>query len=258
MSSYRSQDRLGGDNRPIIVNVMNFAKGPEGRPALLSIDDARTLFHEFGHGLHGLLSNVTYPSLAGTSVSRDFVELPSQLYEHWMLTPEILSKFARHVDTGEPLPEPLIARIRASRTFNQGFHTVEYVASAMVDIAFHSLKSADGVDPIAFEAETLASLQMPEAVVMRHRTPHFSHVFAGGYTAGYYSYMWSEVLDADAFAAFEEAGDVFHPKTAEQLGRYIYSAGNLREPDEAYRLFRGRLPEIDGLLKKRGLLETAA
>jgi peptidyl-dipeptidase Dcp len=258
MSSYRSQDRLGADTRPIIVNVMSFARGGEGSPTLLSVDDARTLFHEFGHALHGLLSDVTFPSLAGTAVARDFVELPSQLYEHWLLAPEVLARFARHHETGAPMPADLIARIRAARTFNQGFQTVEYLASALVDLAFHELASADGIDPLAFERATLERLGMPREIVMRHRTPHFQHVFAGGYTAGYYSYLWSEVLDADAFAAFEEAGDVFDPTTAERLKRFIYAAGNLREPAEAYAAFRGRLPTVEGLLRKRGLDDRAA
>ena len=253
MSRYRGQHKLDGEVRPIIVNVMNFAKPEAGKPALLSIDDARTLFHEFGHALHGLLSDVAYPSISGTSVSRDFVELPSQLYEHWMLTPEILGRFARHAETGHPMPEDLIRRIQAARTFNQGFQTVEYCASALVDIAFHSLPDATGLDPIAFEAKTLGELGMPSEIVMRHRTPHFSHIFAGGYTAGYYSYLWSEVLDADAFQAFEETGDVFNAETADRLARYVYAAGNLRAPDAAYQAFRGRLPTVEGLLKKRGL-----
>ncbi len=254
MSRYRGQSRLDGETRPIIVNVCNFAKAESGKPALLSIDDARTLFHEFGHALHGLMSDVTFPSLAGTAVSRDFVELPSQLYEHWMLTPEILTRFARHVETGAAMPDALIARIRGARTFNQGFHTVEYCASALVDIAFHTLTDVAGLDPIAFEAKTLADLGMPREIVMRHRTPHFSHIFTGGYTAGYYSYLWSEVLDADAFQAFEDAGNVFDPATAERLGRFVYGAGNLRPPEEAYVAFRGRLPSIEGLLHKRGLV----
>ncbi len=253
MSRYRGQHKLDGEVRPIIVNVMNFAKPEAGKPALLSIDDARTLFHEFGHALHGLLSDVAYPSISGTSVSRDFVELPSQLYEHWMLTPEILGRFARHAETGHPMPDDLIRRIQAARTFNQGFQTVEYCASALVDIAFHSLPDATGLDPIAFEAKTLAELGMPSEIVMRHRTPHFSHIFAGGYTAGYYSYLWSEVLDADAFQAFEETGDVFNAETADRLARYVYAAGNLRAPDAAYQAFRGRLPTVEGLLRKRGL-----
>lgn len=253
MSRYRGQHKLDGEVRPIIVNVMNFAKPETGKPALLSIDDARTLFHEFGHALHGLLSDVAYPSISGTSVSRDFVELPSQLYEHWMLTPEILGRFARHAETGLPMPDDLIGRIQAARTFNQGFQTVEYCASALVDIAFHSLHDATRIDPVAFEAKTLAELGMPSEIVMRHRTPHFSHIFAGGYTAGYYSYLWSEVLDADAFQAFEETGDVFNAETAERLARYVYAAGNLRAPDAAYEAFRGRLPTVEGLLRKRGL-----
>lgn len=257
MSRYRGQHRVDGDVRPIIVNVMNFAKGAAGSPSLLSIDDARTLFHEFGHGLHGLLSDVTYPSLSGTAVSRDFVELPSQLYEHWMLTPDILTRFARHYQTGQPMPDDLIRRIRAARTFNQGFQTVEYCASALIDIAFHSLTDTRGIDPIAFEAETLAGLGMPREITMRHRTPHFSHIFTGGYTAGYYSYLWSEVLDADAFQAFEDSGDVFDAATAEKLGRFIYAAGNLRPPEQAYAAFRGRLPSVDGLLRKRGLIDAA-
>jgi peptidyl-dipeptidase Dcp len=254
MSALRSQMKLGGDVRPIIANTMNFAKGADGAPALLSFDDARTLFHEFGHALHGILSDVTYPSLAGTSVARDFVELPSQLYEHWLSTPEILERFARHHQTGEPMPPAMIEKLRAARTFNQGFATVEYLASAIVDIDFHSTANDCTDDPLAFEANVLARIGMPKEIVMRHRTPHFAHVFSGdGYAAGYYSYLWSEVLDADAFAAFEEAGDVFHPEWAERLKKYIYAAGGLRKEDEAYREFRGRLPAVDGLLKKRGL-----
>lgn len=252
-SAYRRQERLGGDIRPIVVNVMNFAKGNGDAPALLSFDDARTLFHEFGHALHGLLSNVTYPSISGTSVARDFVELPSQLFENWLLTPEILSRFARHYRTDELMPASMIEKLRAASTFNQGFATVEYLSSAIVDIDFHSF-AYDGQEPVAFERAVLDRIGMPREIVMRHRTPHFSHIFSGdGYSAGYYSYMWSEVLDADAFAAFEEAGDIFDPATAERLKRFIYSAGGLRKEDEAYVAFRGRLPSITGLLKKRGL-----
>jgi peptidyl-dipeptidase Dcp len=232
---------------------MNFAKGADGAPALLSADDARTLFHEFGHALHGLLSDVTYPSLAGTSVARDFVELPSQLYEHWLLTGEILGRFARHYRTGAPMPERTIAKLRAASTFNQGFATVEYLASAIVDMEFHTNPEASS-DPMGFEAATLERIGMPREIVMRHRTPHFAHIFSGdGYAAGYYSYLWSEVLDADAFAAFEETGDVFDPATAERLKTYIYGAGGLREEADAYIAFRGRLPSVDGLLRKRGL-----
>ncbi|WP_332680722.1 M3 family metallopeptidase [Bosea sp. (in: a-proteobacteria)] len=254
MSAYRGQRRQDGEVRPIIVNVCNFAKPAEGKPALLSIDDARTLFHEFGHALHGLLSDVTYGSLAGTSVSRDFVELPSQLYEHWFLTKEVMQRFCLHAETGEPIPDALIEKIRKAQTFNQGFATVEYTSSALVDLAFHSLEAPAKVDPLAFEAAELARIGMPAEITMRHRTPHFSHVFSGdGYSAGYYSYLWSEVMDADAFNAFIEAGDVFSVEVAGKLKRYIYSAGDTRDPAEAYTLFRGRLPTPDALLEKRGL-----
>ncbi len=253
MSAFRGQRRLGGEVRPIIVNVCNFAKPADGEPALLSIDDARTLFHEFGHALHGLLSDVTYGSLAGTSVARDFVELPSQLYEHWFLTDEVLGRYCLHAQTGEPIPGELIAKIRKAQTFNQGFATVEYTSSALVDLAFHSLEEAGEIDPLAFEAAELARIGMPAEITMRHRTPHFTHVFSGGYSAGYYSYLWSEVMDADAFDAFTEAGDVFSAELAGRLKRYIYSAGDTRDPAEAYALFRGRLPTPDALLEKRGL-----
>jgi peptidyl-dipeptidase Dcp len=259
MSAYRRQRKLNGDTRPIIVNVMNFAKAPAGEPTLLSFDDARTLFHEFGHALHGLLSDVTYPSLAGTAVVRDFVELPSQLFEHWLGTPEILTRFARHVKTGAPMPQALMAKLQAARTFNQGFETVSFLGSAIVDMAFHAVASADAGawDPLALEAATLARIGMPDEIGMRHRATHFQHIFSGGYAAGYYSYLWSEVLDADAFAAFEQTGNVFDPATAAKLKRYIYSAGRTRNEDEAYTLFRGRLPSVDGLLRKRGLVEES-
>jgi peptidyl-dipeptidase Dcp len=251
MSSYRSQHKLDGEVRPIIVNVLNFARGAEGEPTLLSMDDARTLFHEFGHGLHGLLSDVTYPSLSGTSVSRDFVELPSQLYEHWLTCEPVLKRFARHYRTGEPIPDALVAKLKAARNFNQGFATVEYTACAIADIALHTLADPSGLDVSRFERETLAAIGMPREVVMRHRLPHFMHIM-GGYAAGYYSYLWSEVMDADAFAAFEETGDVFDKATARKLARHIYSAGNRRDPAEAYAAFRGRPPRIEPLLKKRG------
>ena len=256
MSSYRIQQRLAGDIRPIINNTCNFAKPPPGKPALLSLDDARTLFHEFGHALHGLLSDVTFPSLAGTAVSRDFVELPSQLYEHWLTSQELLSEFARHHETGQPMPQALIDRIRAASTFNQGFATVEFVASAIVDMDFH--RNPAPADPRAMEAATLQRLGMPREIAMRHRTPHFAHVFSGdGYSAGYYSYMWSEVLDADAFAAFQETGDIFNKRVAERLRKFVYGAGGSRVEEDAYKGFRGRLPTVDGLLKKRGLDRAA-
>ena len=252
MSSFRTQHKLGKGQPPIIINVLNFAKGADGQATLLSFDDARTLFHEFGHGLHGLLSNVTYPSIAGTAVSTDFVELPSQLYEHWLSTPEVLSRYAVHVDTGEPMPAELLQRLKAARNFNQGFATVEYTASALVDMAIYAGNGADVGDVEKFEAETLERIGMPREIVMRHRLPHFMHII-GGYAAGYYSYLWSEVMDADAFAAFEEAGNVFDPATARKLKEFIYSAGNRRDPHDAYVAFRGRPPKIEGLLKKRGL-----
>jgi peptidyl-dipeptidase Dcp len=254
MSAFRGQHNLGERQRPIIVNVLNIAKPPEGEPALLTIDEARTLFHEFGHALHGMLSNVTYPTLAGTSVSSDFVELPSQLYEHWLLRPEVLSRFARHVKTDAPMPEALLKKLMAARSFNQGFATVEYCASAFVDLDMHLADVSDTREPLDFERRVLEMIGMPREVVMRHRSPHFTHIFSGeGYAAGYYSYLWSEVLDADAFSAFEETGDVFHKETARKLHDFIYSAGNLRDPKQAYIAFRGRLPNADALIAKRGL-----
>jgi len=258
MTSLRDQQKLMGDTRPVILNVCNFSKPAPGEPALLSFDDARTLFHEFGHGLHGLLSNVTYPTLSGTAVSRDFVELPSQLYEHWLEVPAILEKYARHAKTGEPMPKALLDKVLATRTFNQGFATVEYTSCALVDLDIHDKGVAGNLDVTQFEKDRLAAIQMPAEIVMRHRLPHFQHLFSGdGYAAGYYSYMWSEVLDADAFEAFEETGNAFDPETAKRLHDYIYSAGNLRDPAEAYTAFRGKLPSVDALLKKRGLADAA-
>jgi peptidyl-dipeptidase Dcp len=257
MTSLRDQEKLSGDIRPIVLNVCNFSKPATGEPALLSFDDARTLFHEFGHALHGMLSNVTYPLLAGTAVPSDFVELPSQLYEHWLEVPEILRQYARHCRTGEPMPKALLDRLLATRTYNQGFATVAYTACALVDLDLHSLPEAAAVNVTEFERKDLERIAMPTEIVMRHRLPHFQHLFSGsGYAAGYYSYMWSEVLDADAFAAFEETGNAFDPTTAKRLRDYVYSAGNLREPAEAYKSFRGRLPTVDALLKKRGLADV--
>jgi peptidyl-dipeptidase Dcp len=256
MTSLRDQQKLVGDIKPIIVNVMNFSKPQPGQAALLSFDDARTLFHEFGHALHGLLSNVTYPLLAGTAVSSDFVELPSQLYEHWLDVPEILKTYARHYRSGEAMPQGLIDRMLAARNFNQGCATVEYTASAVVDLDLHSVPEPAGLDVTGFERESLKRIDMPDEIAMRHRLPHFQHLFSGGgYAAAYYSYLWSEVLDADAFLAFEETGNVFDPETAQRLRDCIYSGGNLRDPAEAYQAFRGRLPTVDALLKKRGLDE---
>jgi peptidyl-dipeptidase Dcp len=256
MTHLRTQEKLAGDIRPVVVNVMNFSKAADGEPALLSMEDARTLFHEFGHALHGLLSDVTYPMIAGTNVARDFVELPSQLYEHWLEQEPVLQRFAVHHRTAEPMPGDLLQRLLATQTFNQGFATVEYVASAVADLRLHLIETPQDIDLSAFEADTLAELEMPTAITMRHRLPHFAHLFAGeAYSAGYYSYLWSEVLDADAFDAFEEAGDIFDPATAERLATFIYSAGFLRDPDEAYLKFRGRAAEPAPLLRQRGLVE---
>ncbi len=251
-SSFRSQRKLGGEVRPIVVNVCNFAKAPKGEPCLLTFEDARTLFHEFGHALHNLMSDVTYPFVSGTSVAQDFVELPSQLYEHWLETPDVLKAHARHVETGLPMPEDLLERLIAASNYDQGFATVEYVASALVDLDVHSGPAPS--DPMVRQAEILAGLGLPRAIVMRHATPHFQHVFSGdGYSSGYYSYMWSEVMDADAFAAFEETGDVFDTATAARLGECIYSAGGSRDPGALYEAFRGRMPGVEALLEHRGL-----
>ncbi|MEM9145424.1 MAG: M3 family metallopeptidase [Pseudomonadota bacterium] len=253
-SGLRRQQKLSDPQRPIIMNTMNFG---EGEPSLLSFDDARTLFHEFGHALHGLLSDVTYPLISGTSVARDFVELPSQLYEHWLSVPEILERHALHHETGQPMPVDLVQKVKAAETYNQGYLTCEYLGSALVDLAMHEIADGETVDGQALEADVLARIGMPCAVAMRHRSPHFLHVFAGdGYAAGYYSYMWSEVLDADAFRAFEETGSVFDGETARKLETHVLAAGGRQEPDEAYVAFRGRLPGVEALLEGRGLSEV--
>ncbi len=252
-STFRDQDRMDGEVRPVVLNVCNFAKG---EPCLLSYDDARTLFHEFGHALHQMLSNLTYRFISGTNVARDFVELPSQLYEHWLEVPEVLEKHARHWRTGAAMPAEMMKRLLAAGTYDQGFATVEFVSSALVDLAFHEGAAPD--DPMGLQAEVLAGLGMPRAIRMRHATPHFAHVFSGdGYSSGYYSYMWSEVMDADAFAAFEEAGDPFDPETARRLEEHILSAGGSEEADVLYTRFRGRMPGVEPLLKGRGLLDVA-
>ncbi|WP_170551540.1 M3 family metallopeptidase [Ruegeria atlantica] len=249
-SAMRSQAKFPKVQAPVVINVCNFAKGD---PALLSYDDARTLFHEFGHALHQILSDVTYESISGTSVARDFVELPSQLYEHWLEVPEVLAEFATHAETGEAMPQEMLEKVLKAANFDQGFQTVEYVASALVDLAFHDGNAP--ADPMAKQAEVLSQIGMPQAIGMRHATPHFAHVFAGdGYSAGYYSYMWSEVMDADAFAAFEEAGGAFDPERAKALEENILSTGGSREAEELYLAFRGRLPGVEALLKGRGLI----
>ena len=248
-SAMRSQAKHPSVQSPVVINVCNFAKSD---PALLSYDDARTLFHEFGHALHQMLSDVTYESVSGTSVARDFVELPSQLYEHWLEVPEVLGEFAVHAKTGEAMPAEMLRKVLGAATFDMGFQTVEYVASALVDLAFHD--GAAPADPMAKQAEVLEALGMPAAIRMRHATPQFAHVFAGdGYSSGYYSYMWSEVMDADAFQAFEEAGGAFDAERARALETHILSTGGSRDAAELYVAFRGRLPGVEALLKGRGL-----
>jgi peptidyl-dipeptidase Dcp len=257
MTSLRDQQKLDGAIAPLVINVCNFSKGAEGQPSLLSPDDARTLFHEFGHGLHGMLSDVTYPSLSGTSVFTDFVELPSQLYEHWQEQPQVLRQFAKHYQTGEPLPDDLLKRFIAARKFNQGFATVEFVSSALIDLEFHTQPAAASRDVRAFERAELEKIGMPAEISLRHRPTQFGHIFSGDhYASGYYSYMWSEVMDADAFGAFEEAGNIFDPAVAKRLHDDIYSSGGSRDPEDAYIAFRGREPEPEALLRRRGLLET--
>ena len=251
-SAMRMQAKRPEVKTPIVVNVCNFAKPPKGQPALLSYDDARTLFHEFGHALHQMLSDVQFGSVAGTSVARDFVELPSQLYEHWLEVPEVLAEFATHAETGQPMPKALLDKVLGAATYDMGFQTVEYVASALVDLAFHDGPAP--ADPMAAQVQVLADIGMPDAIVMRHATPHFAHVFSGdGYSSGYYSYMWSEVMDADAFAAFEEAGGAFDPATARKLEDFILSRGGSEEAEVLYTQFRGRMPGVEALLKGRGL-----
>lgn len=251
-SAMRSQQKLAGDIRPHVINVCNFAKPPQGAPALLSYDDARTLFHEFGHALHQMLSDVTYDMISGTSVARDFVELPSQLYEHWLEVPEVLEEFATHAETGEAMPRDLLDRMLGAATYDMGFSTVEYIASAMVDLAFHDGPAP--ADPMQKQTEVLDDMGMPAAIRMRHATPNFAHVFAGdGYSSGYYSYMWSAVMDADAFQAFEENGGAFDPDMARKLETHILSAGGSEDAAVLYRKFRGSMPDATALLKGRGL-----
>jgi peptidyl-dipeptidase Dcp len=254
MSSFRDQQKLDGDILPIITNNANFNKSD---PCLLSFDDAVTLFHEMGHALHGLLSQVHFPRLSGTNVVRDFVELPSQLFEHWLEEPQVLERFARHYQTGESIPKDLLQKLLAARNYGQGFATVEFLASALIDMDFHTLPV--GSDPKAAQAQTLARIGMPEEIGPRHAAPHFTHIFGGdGYAAGYYAYLWSEVLDADGFKAFKEAHDPFDPATAHRLYKFIYSSGGTRDFAQAYRAFRGRDPHIEALLEGRGLLAPAA
>jgi peptidyl-dipeptidase Dcp len=257
MSAYRRQHRLDGEVTTIVSNNSNFIEPTPGEPALISWTDARTLFHEFGHALHGLASRVTYPSLSGTEVPRDFVEFPSQLLEHWLSAPEVLERFARDHRTDEPIPHALVERIDRAANFNQGFATVEYLASALVDLRLHQAAD-EAIDTREFERRTLDALGMPRELVMRHRTPHFLHVFSGdGYSAGYYSYLWADVLTADAAEAFSEGEGLFDREVAQRLIRHVFSAGNTRDAAEAYREFRGRDARVEALMRKRGFVPAA-
>jgi peptidyl-dipeptidase Dcp len=241
--------------RPITVNVCNFAKAPKGQKCLLNFDDARTLFHEFGHALHSMLSDVKYAYISGTSVARDFVELPSQLYEHWLSVPSVLEKFAIHAETNKAIPKDLLEKLLKAENYDQGFSTVEYVSSALVDLAFHNEPLTK--NPMQKQKEVLDRIKMPAEITMRHATPHFAHIFSGdGYSSGYYSYMWSEVMDADAFEAFNEINDPFSPDIAHSLEKHIYSAGGSLPADELYMNFRGSMPKVEALLKGRGLLNV--
>jgi peptidyl-dipeptidase Dcp len=255
MSEFRGQSKIGGNNiRPVIFNVGNFSKPTADKPSLLSFEETQTLFHEFGHALHGLLSDCTYKSLSGTNVPRDFVELPSQIMENWASEPEVLKMYARHYETGEPMPDELIEKIRKSRHFNQGFETTEYLAASFLDMDWHTLTEADpNCDVLAFENKSLDRIGLIPEIISRYRSPYFQHIFAGGYSAGYYSYIWSAVLDADAFAAFKETGNLFDPKTARAFRENVLSKGNTEDPMTLYKKFRGKEPSIEPLLKRRGL-----
>jgi peptidyl-dipeptidase Dcp len=252
MNAYRNQERMNGEVTTIVSNNSNFVKGKPGEPLLISWDDATTMFHEFGHALHGLASNVTYPTLSGTNVARDYVEFPSQLLEHWLSTPQVLKKFALHYQTGKAIPQPLVDKIKKADTFNEGFATTEYLSSALVDMKLH-LAGDQKIDPDKFERETLAQLDMPKELVMRHRTPQFGHAFSSdGYSAGYYSYLWSDVITADAYGAFVEGKGPYDKAVGRRLVKFVFSVGNTMDPAEAYRKFRGRDPKVEALMKKRG------
>lgn len=257
MNAYRNQSRIDKEITTIVSNNSNFVKGKPGEAVLISWDDAVTMFHEFGHALHGLSSNVTYPTLSGTNVARDYVEFPSQLLEHWLSTPEVLQKYALHYQTGKPIPQTLVDKIKKAETFNEGFATTEYLASALVDMKLH-LAGDQKIDPDKFERETLEALGMPKEIVMRHRTPQFGHVFSSdGYSAGYYSYLWSDVITADAYGAFVEGKGPYDKAVGTKLVRKIFSVGNTIDPAEAYRQFRGRDPKVEALMKKRGFPVTS-
>lgn len=254
MSNFREQSNLNGESiRPVIYNVGNFTKPTAGKPSLLSVDEVSTLFHEFGHALHGLLTDCTYEYVSGTNVARDFVELPSQIMENWALDPEVLAMYARHYETGEPIPAELIAKIKAANTFNQGFATTEYLAASFLDMDWHTRTDGTVADVNEYENAALAAIGLIPEIISRYRSTYFSHIFSGGYSAGYYSYVWAEVLDADAFEAFKEAGNVFDPATAAAFRENVLKRGGSADEMELYRRFRGKDPDIEPLLVRRGL-----
>jgi peptidyl-dipeptidase Dcp len=253
MNALRQQSKMGGTVTPVVTNNFNFPAPAANEPSLLSLSEAETLFHEFGHALHGMLSDVTYESLAGTSTPRDFVEFPSQVMENWMTEPEVLAMFARHYRTGEAIPEEIVEKITASTKFDQGFKTVEYLAASYLDMAYHTLDSPEVVATGAFEDAAMADIGMLDEIIPRYRSTYFAHIFAGGYSAGYYSYLWSEVLDADAFQAFKESS-LFDADTAARFREHILSKGGTRPGMELYENFRGRAPQIEPLLERRGFL----
>jgi peptidyl-dipeptidase Dcp len=253
MNAYREQQRIDKEIITIVSNNSNFVKGKIGEPVLISWDDASTLFHEFGHALHGLCSNVTYPTLSGTNVVRDYVEFPSQLLEHWLSTPEVLARFAQHFKTGNAIPKELVLRIEKASKFNEGFNTTEYLSSAIIDMKIHLADASSNIDADIFERLTLDSLHMPAELVMRHRLPQFSHIFSGdGYSAGYYSYLWSDVLTADAYEAFIEGQGPYDKNIAEKLIKNVFSVGNTIDPEIGFRTFRGHDAEPSSLMKKKG------
>jgi len=255
MNSFRKQYHKNGKMiTPIICNVGNFTKPTGDKPSLLTFEEAATMFHEFGHALHGLLSDCTYRRLSGTAVPRDFVELPSQIMENWALHPEVIKIYAKHYQTGEPIPQELLDKINNARLFNLGFATVEYLAASFLDMDWHTLEEPVEKDPIEFEDQSMEKIGLIPEIVVRYRSPYFSHIFSGGYSAGYYSYIWAEVLDADAFEAFKQKG-LFDQETAQALRKHIYSAGGTDEPMELYKKFRGHEPKVEPLLRRKGFIE---
>ena len=256
MTEFRGQhrDRKTGENvMPIIQVVCNFTKPTADKPSLLNFDESETLFHEFGHALHGLLSKCTYPSLAGTNVPRDFVELPSQVMENWCRHPQVMKMYAHHYQTGEAIPDALIKKIAAAQTYGQGFMTTELLAASLLDMDYYSIKEKQHIDPIAFEDEHMAKIGLIPEIISRYRSPYFQHIFTTGYDAGYYSYTWTAILDADAFEAFAESGDLFNPELARKF-RHLLESGNTVEPMDLYRAFRGKDPSPKALLKRKGML----